>query len=75
MSMRHTGDGLPGDDDYYDSVEEESIRAAGSGRNPNAAAWDPEKMDLHGLIHIRTRRGGSTFNTAAGCAWTAAAGQ
>ena len=41
MSTQHTGDGPPGDNDYYDSVEEESIRVAGSGRNPNAAAWDP----------------------------------
>ena len=41
MSTQQTGDGPPGDNDYYDSVEEESIRVAGSGRNPNAAAWDP----------------------------------
>ena len=45
MSTQHTGDGPPRDDDFYDSVEEESIRATGSGRNPNAAAWDPEKME------------------------------
>ena len=51
MSMQHTGDGLPGDDDYYNSVEEESIRAASSGRNPNAAAWDPEKMELHRIVN------------------------
>ena len=51
MSTQHTGDGPPGDDDYYDSVEEESIRAASSGRNPNAAAWDPEKMELHRIVN------------------------
>ena len=51
MSTQHTGDGPPGDDDYYNSVEEESIRAASSGRNPNAAAWDPEKMELHRIVN------------------------
>ena len=51
MSTQQTGDGPPGDDDYYNSVEEESIRAAGSGRNPKAAAWDPEKMELHRIVH------------------------
>ena len=28
-------------------MEEEIIRATGSGCNPNAAALDPEKMELH----------------------------
>ena len=51
MSTQHTGDGPPGDNNYYDWVEEESSRAAGSGRNPNAAAWDPEKMELHRIVH------------------------
>lgn len=51
MSTQHTGDGPPGDDDYYDPVEEENNRATGSGRNPNAAAWDPEKMELHRIVH------------------------
>ena len=51
MSTQQTGDGPPGDDDYYDSVEEESIRAAGSGCNPNAAAWDPEEMELHWIVN------------------------
>ena len=51
MSTQHTGDGPPGDDDYYDSVEEEINRATGSSRNPNAAAWDPEKMELHRIVH------------------------
>ena len=51
MSTQHTGDGPPRDDDFYDSVEEESIRATGSGRNPNAAAWDPEKMELHRTVN------------------------
>ena len=51
MSMQHTGDGPPGDDDYYDPVGED-IRPSGSGFNPNAAAWDPEKMELtRGRIH------------------------
>ena len=47
MSTQHTGDGPPGDDDYYDPVEEENNRPSGSGTNINAAAWDPEKMELH----------------------------
>ena len=51
MSTQHTGDGPPGDNDYYDSVEEESIRAASSGSNPNAAAWDLEKMELHRIVN------------------------
>ena len=51
MSTQQTGDRPPGDNDYYDSVEEESIRAAGSGCNPNAAAWDPEKMELHRIVN------------------------
>ena len=51
MSSQHTGDGPPGDNDYYDSVEEESSRATGSGHNPNAAALDPEKMELHRTVH------------------------
>ena len=50
MSTQHTGDGPPGDDDYYDP-EEENIRPSGSGFNPNAAAWDPEKMELHRIVH------------------------
>ena len=51
MSTQHTGDGTPGDDDYYDPVGEENIRPSGSGINPNAAAWDPEKMELHRIVH------------------------
>ena len=51
MSMQHTGDRPPGDDDYYEPVEEETIRATGSGCNPNAAAWDPEKMELHMIVN------------------------
>ena len=34
ISTQHTGDGPPGDDNYYDSVEEEINRATGSGCNP-----------------------------------------
>ena len=51
MSTQHTGDGHPRDDDYYDPVEEEIIRSTGSRRNPNAAAWDPEKMALHRIVN------------------------
>ena len=51
MSTQHTGDGPPGDDDYYNLVEEETNRASGSGFNPNRAAWDPEKMELHRIWH------------------------
>ena len=51
MSTQHTGDGPPGDDDYYDPVEEENNRPSGSGTNINAAAWDPEKMELHRIVH------------------------
>ncbi len=50
MSTQHTGDGPPGDDDYYDPVGED-IRPSSSGFNPNAAAWDPEKMELHRIVH------------------------
>ena len=32
-------------------MEEEIIRATRSGRNPNAAAWDPEKMELHRIVN------------------------
>ena len=45
MSTQHTGDGPPGDDDYYNPVEE-NIKPSGSGFNPNAAAWDPEKINF-----------------------------
>ena len=38
--------GLPGAKITTTHVEEEIIRATGSGRNPNAAAWDPAKMEL-----------------------------
>ena len=48
MSKQHIGDSPPGDDDYYNPVDEESNRATGSGFNPNAAAWDPEKMEFIG---------------------------
>ena len=51
MSMQHTGDRPPGNNNYYDPVEEETIRATRSGRNPNAAAWDPEKMELHRIVN------------------------
>ena len=50
ISTQHTGDGPPGDDDYYDQVEE-NIRPSGSGFNPNATAWDLEKMELHRIVH------------------------
>ena len=46
MSTQHTGDGPPGAKITTTHVEEEIIRATGSGRNPNAAAWDLEKMEL-----------------------------
>ena len=51
MSTQHIGDGPPGDDNYCDPEGEENIRATGSGRNPNAAAWDPEKMELHRIVN------------------------
>ena len=89
MSTQHTGDGPPGDKNYYDPVKEEIIRDTGSGRNPNAAAWDPEKMELHQIVNrllaLEERRalparpvglGGKSGSTAAaGGAWTAAAAQ
>ena len=49
MSTQHTGDGPPGDDDYYDVGED--IRPSSSSFNPNAAAWDPEKMELHRIVN------------------------
>ena len=51
ISTQHTGDRTPGDDNSFNPVEEETIRATGSRRNPNAAAWDPEKMDLHRIVN------------------------
>ena len=51
MSTQHTGDSPPGDNNYYDPVGEENNRASGSGTNINAAAWDPEKMELHRIVH------------------------
>ena len=51
MSTQHTGDGPPGDDDYYDPVGED-IRPSSSSFNPNAAAWDLEKMALHRIVLI-----------------------
>ena len=51
MSTQHIGDEPPGDKEYYDLVEEEIIRATGSGRNPNAAAWDPEKIELRRIVN------------------------
>ena len=50
MSMQHTGDGPPGDEDYYDP-EGENNGPSGSGINPNAPAWDLEKMELHWIVH------------------------
>ena len=50
MSTQHTGDGPPGDDYYYDP-EGENKGPSGSGINPNAPAWDPEKMELHRIVH------------------------
>ena len=38
MNTQHTGDGPPGDDDYYNLVEEETNRAT-------------EKMELHRIVH------------------------
>ena len=55
MSTQHTGDGPPWDDDHYNPVGEENNRATGSSFNPNATAWDPEKMELHRIVH-RSRR-------------------
>ena len=52
MSTQHTGDGPPGDDNYYDPVGEENNRASGSGTNINAAAWDPENIGI-GSWHWR----------------------
>ena len=51
MSTQHIGDGPPGDDDYMDLEGNDTNRATGSGRNPNAAAWDPEKMELHRIVN------------------------
>ena len=51
MSMQHTGDGPPGNDNYYDMEDMEANRATGRRRNPNATAWDPEKMELHRIVN------------------------
>ena len=44
MNTQPLGDRTPGDKNYFDLEDEETPRATGSGHNPNAAAWDPEKM-------------------------------
>ena len=51
MSMQHTGDGPPGNDNYYDMEDMEANRATGRRRNPNGTAWDPEKMELHRIVN------------------------
>ena len=45
MSTHQIGDWPPGDDHYFDLEDEETRGAGGGRRNPNAPAWDPEKMD------------------------------
>ena len=39
-----------GDCNYFNLKDEESRRAAGGGRNHNAPAWDPEKMELRRIV-------------------------
>ena len=52
MSTQPTGDGPPGDEDYYDPVgENNGPSGSSSGINPHAPAWDPEKMELHRIVH------------------------
>ena len=51
MSTQNTGDGPPGDNDFYDLEDVETKKATRSGGNPNAAAWDPEKMELHRIVN------------------------
>ena len=51
MSTQNTGDGPPGDDDFYDLEDVETKKATRSSGNPNAAAWDPEKMELHRIVN------------------------
>ena len=51
MNTQHIGDGPPGEDDYMDLEGDDTNRATGSGRNTNAAAWDPEKMELHRIVN------------------------
>ena len=51
MSTQHIGDRPPGDNNYYNLEDKETNWATGSGRNPNAAAWDPEKLELHRIVN------------------------
>ena len=51
MSTQHIGDGSSRDNHYYNLEDEETNRATGRGLNPNAAAWDPEKMELHRIVN------------------------
>ena len=50
MSTQQLGDRPPGDDHYFDLEDKESCRAARGGRNPNAPAWDPQKMELRRIV-------------------------
>ena len=49
-STQQLGDTPPGDDNYFDMEDEESWRGGGGGRNPNAPAWVPEKMELRSIV-------------------------
>ena len=52
MSMKHTGDGPPRDDNYYDLEDKETNWATrGAAASPNAAAWDLKKMELHRIVN------------------------
>ena len=57
MNTQHIGDGPPWEEHFYDLEDEETNRATGSGHTLNAAAWDPEKMELHRIVNRLWRRG------------------
>ena len=50
MSTQQLDNGPPGDQNYFNVEDEETHRATGSGRNPDAPTWDPEKMELRHIV-------------------------
>ena len=66
-NMQLIGDDPPGDDDFYDDLEdEEAQRATNTDRIANASTWDPEKMEMVRMIDRLWRRGGKWLLKKAG---------
>ena len=50
MNMLQLEDRPSGDEHYLDLEDKETHRATGSGCNPHAPIWDPEKMELGRMV-------------------------